>query len=229
MNNVNVILNFKVFISINEDGYKKVNSLNITHSNKKRTTSEYRRELHKLVIKALDGKHMGISVSETDFGTSMYLQDSNVKMRFSDHGVGIKRFGEDLHDLSEIFEYPNSVIKNIRSNFSDDFVHLVVIDGSRGFNVRRINKSELIDWEQVVVKSSKEIHKAIPLVDIDNYDIVQKFELTKKKDKIHAKINVPSFMRGVRNKRNGEIISIYAPVMYNQLNDTDIVIESDNT
>jgi len=209
----------------NENG--KIDSVNLDKSY--HTTKEYRDELNRLMKIALNGQHLSISVSETNFGVSMYIQDYKVKMRFSDHSVGHKRFGEDLNSLDSIFDSPNIVIDSIKRNFSDDYTFLVVKDGNKGYNVGRINKKELKNWNQVVVESTKEVERAIPLTDIDNYKIVKNTNiLTKKGDKVFAIIEAPSFNRGVINIKTGEIRSVHAPVMKFEITEGVTVVKKNN-
>jgi hypothetical protein len=175
------------------------------------TTKKYRDGLKELTQEAL-GATMSISVSETDFGVSMYLQDENIKMRFSDHSVGHKRFSEDRWSLNSILESPTNVINAIRENFSDDYTSLNVNDDNGYFPVARIKKSEINDWEQVVVEGKKIINMPILLTEIEDKEIIKIGELTKKGNKRHCQFWAKKFNRGVRNSKTEQIITRHCPV-----------------
>lgn len=178
----------------------------------KEETKKYVVKLKELMKVAFEGKILPPSVSETNFGTSIYVQDENVKMRFSDHGVGINRFSENLWSLESLFLSEESVIQALKENFSDHYTSLFV-RGSQVSNkiypVARIHKSDKKNWDQVAIKTTKVISKEVLLSELGEYDIVSEGGLTKKGDKKHCKIRRVCFRRGVFNNKTKQLIEVY--------------------
>lgn len=167
-----------------------------------------KQNIQKIVDRALAGLNVTnyptISISKTDFGTSIYIQNGEKKMRFSDHSVtNINRILGEEH-------YPISVIdcsdSEIAKLFSDDYKTLILKNGDELINFKRqVPVSEIDNWKSAKVFYKEIQNRAIRPEDFDKYEIIATHELTKKGDKIFCDVEVVKYSFGAYNVVTGEI------------------------
>jgi hypothetical protein len=99
-------------------------------------TREYYDRL-KMLIKDAIGVDMTISVSETSFGTSLYIQDGKYKMRFSDHGISNtnRMATEELYDVKDIIENSEFIKNQIKIFFGEEYTKLYLYVSNRRFDM----------------------------------------------------------------------------------------------
>lgn len=152
-----------------------------------------------------------VSVSVTSFGTSIYIQNSSKKLRFSDHSVtNIDRIINEEHFNLETI---NDVDEDIRRYFSDNYVTLKLKNGNSTINFhRQIKKSEIENWKPAKIFYKEIVERAVRIEDMDKINIVKEKCLTKKGDKMICDIEVVKYSFGAYNVITGEVDRTRYPV-----------------
>ena len=131
-----------------------------------------RKNVEAIVDRALQGLSVTnyplVSISNTRFGTSVYIQNDRIKMRFSDHSVtNFDRVVNEEHfHLSQLNEVDDKIVKF----FSDEYKTLVLRNGSDYINFhKQVKVSEIDNWKAARINYRWREEKSVKPNKIDNY------------------------------------------------------------
>lgn len=170
-------------------------------------------DLRQITEDALEGKKLKnsypmLSVSETRIGKSLYIQNDSGKIRVSNHSVA----NYDRVVNEEHFNLRSLDIKGLKRRiveiFSDDYVRLTFKNGINNHTFNKfVLKTSRQNWKSVKVFFYAEEIRAIKLEEIENFDIVELYDLTKKGDKRFCKVMEKKYRFGAKNIKTNEVLA----------------------
>lgn len=173
----------------------------------------------------LNGFYPSVSESNTDFGTSFYIQNEKSKIRISDHSVSnFDRMMNEVHFFLKNISL--DVLKQeILKQFSEEYISLVLSNGDSHINFgRKILKSEFPNWKTAQVWFQEEQEIPIKLEEIKNWNVLEEKELTKKGDKRFCRILRNKYSFGAKNIITGEVIQTRFPL----IGDAETIVNYEN-
>lgn len=173
--------------------------------------------LKKIVNEVLNGVelkgdwHPSVSKSETDFGTSFYIQSEFGKIRISDHSVtNHDRMNNEVHYSVEDLYSPVgiSLLKSsILETFSDMYMTLCLEHSGLGLiSFHKINKADADKWEAVTIRRKEVKWRLIPIEEVGEWDVLEHGSITRKKNHQKCKVQMNVYYFGARNKETGKLI-----------------------
>ncbi|MRM84294.1 hypothetical protein [Riemerella anatipestifer] len=177
--------------------------------------------------KEIKGDYPMVSVSQTNFGTSFYIQNQNEKIRISDHSVSNadRIFGEHHFSLKNFSA--EELKQTIKELFSEDYFDIGFWNGLNFVNFKKKDlKFQKKNWVSCKVFFREVTEEAISISDIDikKYEILQMGRLTKKKDKVFCKILKTKCRFGAMNIATGEVLCTNFYVAENSNIDNEICL-----